>query len=322
MKNEVLLSIVIPFYNVDQYITQCLESVYNQDMPEDEYEVICVNDASPDKSREIVLEFQKKHSNLILVEHDVNKKLGAARNTGRAIAKGKYIWNVDSDDFIQPNCLKHLVDVCEENQLDVLMFNFDHLKGDHQSLNEAFPFPDSDVYTGIEYIKKYALGNFNEISPVWTQWYRKDFLDKKDIYSPPINMGEDVPYTFKALLLADRIKSITASSYVYRMNEDSLTQAIKSNPIAKKNYENSFVCAKHIAAILPFIPVKEQKIYEEYLNVGKYVISLIFKDIEILPRQEKRKIKTILRSNFVNDVRALNKLFSYKTFSRYLLLLI
>ena len=83
--------------------------MYNQDIPEEEYEVICVNDASPDNSREIVKEYQKKHKNLILVEHEVNKKLGAARNTGRSVAKGKYIWNVDSDDMIAPNCLKKML---------------------------------------------------------------------------------------------------------------------------------------------------------------------------------------------------------------------
>ena len=93
------LSIIIPFYNVEKYIAECLDSVYNQDISEEEYEVICVNDASPDNSRNIVLEYQKKHSNLTLVEHEVNKKLGAARNTGRKIARGKYIWNVDSGRF-------------------------------------------------------------------------------------------------------------------------------------------------------------------------------------------------------------------------------
>lgn len=94
------LSIIIPFYNVKQYIAQCLDSVYRQDIPEEEYEVICVNDASPDHSRDIVLEYQKRHKNLVLIEHEHNKKLGAARNTGRSIARGKYIWNVDSDDYI------------------------------------------------------------------------------------------------------------------------------------------------------------------------------------------------------------------------------
>ena len=94
------LSIIIPFYNVEQYIAQCLDSVYRQDIPEEEYEVICVDDCSQDGSLEIVKQYQKKHVNLILLKHEVNKKLGAARNTGFNTAKGNYIWHVDSDDKI------------------------------------------------------------------------------------------------------------------------------------------------------------------------------------------------------------------------------
>ena len=65
--NDIHLSIIIPFYNVEPYIAQCLDSVYNQDIPENEYEVICVNDASPDNSREIVKEYQKVNTNLVLI---------------------------------------------------------------------------------------------------------------------------------------------------------------------------------------------------------------------------------------------------------------
>ncbi len=81
------LSFIVPFYNVEKHIARCLDSLYNQDIPESEYEVICVNDCSPDNSRDIVLQYKKQHSNLILVEHERNKKLGAARNTGLRKAK-------------------------------------------------------------------------------------------------------------------------------------------------------------------------------------------------------------------------------------------
>ena len=108
------LSIIIPFYNVEQYIAQCLDSVYQQDIPEEEYEVICVNDASPDGSREIVKEYQKKHKNLILVEHERNKKLGGARNTGLNVAHGTYVLFVDSDDMLAENSIGRLVEEIED----------------------------------------------------------------------------------------------------------------------------------------------------------------------------------------------------------------
>lgn len=297
ISKHILLSIIIPFYNVEKYITDCLDSVYNQDMPEDEYEVICVNDASPDNSREIVIEYQKKHSNLILIEHEVNKKLGSARNTGRAIARGKYIWNVDSDDKIQPNVLSRIINICESNTLDVLIFNFDHLHNNNQILNAAYPFVNSEVLNGFDFIKKYCIGHFGEISPIWTQVYKKDFLDEYNIYSPPINMGEDVPFTLNSLLLAKRIKSITDNCYVYRANELSLTGANKSSPIAQKVYENCFLCSKYVCSVAMSIPKSEKVIYNAYAEIVKHVLlqfSIFLKDMS---KPEIKKLRSIVRKN-------------------------
>jgi len=112
--NMISLSFIVPFYNVEKYIGACLDSLYAQDISEEEYEVICVDDCSPDKSRDIVLKFQRKHDNLKLITHEENKCLGGARNTGINVAKGKYLWFVDSDDMIRPNCLKTLISLCEK----------------------------------------------------------------------------------------------------------------------------------------------------------------------------------------------------------------
>ena len=84
------LSIIIPFYNVEQYIAQCLDSVYNQDVPEAEYEVICVDDCSPDGSHAIVERLQKKYPNLILLTTPENLRQGGARNMGLDVAQYQY----------------------------------------------------------------------------------------------------------------------------------------------------------------------------------------------------------------------------------------
>jgi len=259
-----LISLVIPFYNVEKYIAQCLESIYNQDIDEHLYEVILVNDASPDNSKEIVLDFQKKHSNLLLVEHESNKKLGTARNTGRAISKGKYIWNIDSDDYLKPNSLKALLGICEANQLDILMFNFYHYVDNVERLNSNYPFLESSVYEGIVFINKFCLNNFSEISPVWSQIYNVDFLNRNNIYSPEINMGEDGPYTYKSLLLANRVMSITKSCYVYRANENSLGGNIEKNPTAIKLYEKCFLFTMHVSQLIKIIPPNENNIVDRF----------------------------------------------------------
>lgn len=301
MNDNISISIIIPFYNVEQYIAQCLDSVYNQDIPETEYEVICVNDGSPDNSRDIVLKYQKAHSNLILIEHESNKKLGPARNTGRSVAKGKYIWNVDSDDKIQPNVLTKIINICESNTLDVLIFNFDYYRNKNQTLNATYPFVNSEVLNGTDFIKKYCLGNFGEISPIWTQVYKKEFLDEYNIFSPPINMGEDVPFTYKSLLLAKRIKSITDSYYVYRVNELSLTGANKTSPIAQKVYENCFICSKYMYDVTLCIPKSEKMIYNAYLEIVKHILLQFPTTIGKLSISESTKLKSIIRMNFFSN---------------------
>ena len=103
-ETKIKISFILPFYGVERYIGKCLESIYQQDIPEDQYEVICINDCSPDDSEKVVLQYAEKHANLQLIKHDVNKKLGAARNTGLKAARGKYVWFIDTDDYIKENC--------------------------------------------------------------------------------------------------------------------------------------------------------------------------------------------------------------------------
>ena len=104
----VKLSFIIPIYNAERYLAECLDSIYATSVDKSVFEVICVNDCSPDCSREVVMEYQKAHKNLVLIDHSENKKAGGARNTGLLAAKGEYVWFVDADDRIRENCLKSL----------------------------------------------------------------------------------------------------------------------------------------------------------------------------------------------------------------------
>ena len=316
----VRLSIIIPFYNVEQYIAQCLDSVYNQDIPEDEYEVICVNDASPDNSREIVKEYQKKHKNLILVEHEVNRKLGAARNTGRRIARGMYIWNVDSDDMIVPNCLKEMLGTCEKYALDVYVFSLYKLKDGVQYERGSEPWMKSNsVYTGLTFWKQQVLKCQHEISPVWTQMYRRDYLDENNILSPEINMGEDVPYTYASILLAGRLMACNHPYYIYRDSSNSLTKIIKNAPKPHVVYENSFVCGKIINDIIQHISPLEQDIIRSIQSVERYIVLLYVQDAQKMGKNDKYELarmmrKNVLKNTFVFKMLGLRKSMQYIRF--------
>ena len=293
------ISIIIPFYNVEQYIAQCLDSVYHQDIPEDEYEVICVNDASLDNSRDIVLEYQKEHKNLILVEHKCNKKLGAARNTGRSIARGKYIWNVDSDDYVTVNCLNSVLALCDKNDLDILMFN---LASNRENIIQRaeFPFGYDDIQEGLICLNQ-NRNKIGQFCPVWRYVYSKDFLDNNNIYSPEINMGEDVPYAFKALLLAKRVLLVNEVYYNYRINPNSLTGVRRLDPNVL--YEKCFLAARQVYDLLKYIPRQYYDLIRDFKNMIRYIIYMYPEYYVKMSKDEKKKFVCICRNNMFNDFR-------------------
>ncbi len=180
--NKLKISFILPCYNVEKYIADCLDSLYNQDIPEEEYEVICVNDCSPDNLRDIVIKYQQIHPNLILIDHEVNKRQGGARNTGLNVAKGEYIWFVDPDDYIKPNVIKHLFDLCKKNNLDILQFNYDRVSFSGEFQNKKEIVKKSSVLNGIEFTK--TLGNdfLNQYDlSVWSRIIKTVFLRNNDI---------------------------------------------------------------------------------------------------------------------------------------------
>ncbi len=319
---SIRLSIVIPFYNVEQYIAECLDSVFNQDIPEEEYEVICVNDASPDRSRDIVIEYQKHHSNLILVEHEVNKKLGAARNTGRRIAKGKYLWNVDSDDMIAPNCLGEILHKCEHYSLDVLLFSFSRLRNGHLEERGVDPWLDNNiVFGGHTFWKQQAIKQLGELSPVWTQVYRTEYLNEHGIWSPEINMGEDVPYTFASILLANRMISSNRPYYIYRHNNSSLSAVVRKLPTPETLYENCFNCSRLVFDICSTISPLEEEIRESVRMTARYIYLEFHSIFPRFDNTEKKRFVRLCRNGFVSN-RAIFTVLSRRQAIEYLLFLV
>lgn len=216
------LSLIIPFYNVEKYIEECIRSLYNQDIPLEEYDVICVNDCSPDDSVEIVKRLQKEYSNLILIEHSENKKLGGARNTGLKYAKGEYVWFVDSDDMIKPNSLGLILKYVTSNNLDFLHFGWDEFND--ANLIEYDKNPSTDILTGTElFFNERFLWWKNHIT-AWCKVYKKSFLIENDIHFAEHIMYEDNDYALKVYSSAKRCMHISENLYLYRVNNDSITR--------------------------------------------------------------------------------------------------
>ena len=113
------ISLIVPVYNVEDFVARCLNSLLEQNMSYEDYEIIIVNDGSTDSSLEIIQPYLEKYPNCKLINKP-NGGLSSARNAGLNVALGEYIWFVDSDDFIMPNLLDDLYKECSSNDLDVL----------------------------------------------------------------------------------------------------------------------------------------------------------------------------------------------------------
>ncbi|MDH6314239.1 glycosyltransferase involved in cell wall biosynthesis [Parabacteroides sp. PFB2-10] len=111
------LSLIIPVYNVEAYLEECLDSCLEQDIPHSDYEIIAINDGSPDGSLAILERYAAKYPNITVLSQE-NRGLSATRNRGIEVAKGEYIWFIDSDDWIEKNCLSSLLGHTE----DMVMF--------------------------------------------------------------------------------------------------------------------------------------------------------------------------------------------------------
>lgn len=216
------LSFILPCYNVERYVVDCLDSIYAQDMSEDEYEVICVNDCSTDGTRPILERLAQKHSNLVLIDHESNLSAGEARNTGIRLAKGEYIWFVDPDDMINPSCPPFLHGKAKDKNLDILLFNHEMVDETKRFLRVIKTFQDSELCDGQNYVVNYFPGHFSQLCIVWRCLFRTEFLRDFNLSFPAMNKAEDVSFLWKAILQAERVASVGEIGYTYRINPYSI----------------------------------------------------------------------------------------------------
>lgn len=254
------LSIIVPFYNVEPYIEECIRSLYAQDIPWEEYEVICVDDCSPDDCQNIIEKLQTEFPTLKLVCHEKNKKLGGARNTGLKVARGKYVWFVDSDDYIYPNVLRLLLETAENNVLDILQF--DHVRG-KERVNKEIKL--GEIKNGEVYLFKDQKSDwFYKIGGAWKQLFSCAFLEKTKMQYIEGAMYEDTDYLLNAFLLAEKVQHISITAYHYRINNESVTIAPIS-PIKLAWRVNQLVRCSQLIKLAKSL-IAKKKIHEMVAN--------------------------------------------------------
>jgi len=219
------LSIIVPVYNVEKYLAKCLNSLLSQDIQQNEYEIIIVLDGTTDNSESIAQSYADKYSQIILIKQQ-NLGLSSARNTGIKIAKGKYIQFVDSDDYLQPNVLKFLLDKIDQENLDILRFNYQNVNEEYQII---YPYKNpgkfvdynDEVTDGFTFLNE-SLGF---ACYVWQFVIRKEVINRNQIYFKENIYFEDTEWTPRALVYALRVNSTDLIVYNYLLRIGSITNS-------------------------------------------------------------------------------------------------
>lgn len=217
----VKVSVIIPIYNGEKHLRQCLDTVCQQTL--EEIEIICVDDGSTDSSREIVKEYQEKDERVKLYQQ-ANQYAGAARNLGKANATGEFLVFWDCDDYFELTALEKLYSQMIEKNADICACS---AKRYYENKEKVYPWPGylskkytqgRDVFNRVSN-EKYIL-NFTNAA-VWNKMYRRSFVEDHSIDFQAIRNGNDVYFTINALCLADRVTYIEDELVYYRTNQSS-----------------------------------------------------------------------------------------------------
>lgn len=284
---EPLLSIIIPVYNVENYLSTCLDTIMNQ--PGDNYEVICVNDGSTDSSLFILNSYRKIYPHLVVLDV-ANGGTAAARNKGLEVAKGKYLWFIDSDDWIEKDSIKKLTSQLGDDP-DILCFN-GKLYYEETGRVVCDPGITEINLTGWDYYCRYALQRrqFHFVCVV-LRLYKRDFLIKNTLLFEDGISHEDNLWIPKVMYFARSVISVPDSLYVYRIRPGS-----KMNTQDPQRILDIVNVANKLAAF--FIPLNIDKsiIYREI--AGEYFKGFMPDEIVKYGNNDKALIDNINWESF------------------------
>ena len=231
-------SILVPVYNVEEYIEQCLETLLNQEY--DNYEVILIDDGSTDKSGELCDKYAREYPHIFRVVHKKNQGLISARREAIKIADSEFCIFVDSDDLVEQNLLKIVSEYLEkDNEVDILIYSYRYYRNGQKA--ERFQAVTDDGYIWDESNKKEIYDIFISsmaFASIWTKAIRTSILqadgtDYKQYYSK--NMSEDILQSIYPLTAARKIMYTDRVLYNYRINDESISRSFYPSTIKNKN---------------------------------------------------------------------------------------
>ncbi|MBP0902475.1 glycosyltransferase family 2 protein [Mariniflexile gromovii] len=294
------ISIIIPVYNVAKYLEKCINSTYNQELTENEFEIIAVDDESPDDSLQVLNEIKKNHFNIRVISQK-NKGLGGARNTGLLNASGEYILFLDADDYYIENSLKEIYTIAKDSSLDILEFGAQGVDISEKIVYETAISNNYTIQSGIHH-----YNNLKYMNSACNKLYKRSFLEENKLFFVEKIYGEDFEFNTRALYLAKRTMAISNIVAKFLQSEESIT---RSNDIEKKRkYANDFIdILQRIDSFRLNFENDKSEGHDQFFNERMSILNvdlfyITFKNnfpiSEILTLKDILKSKGVFRTNY------------------------
>lgn len=234
-----LLSIIIPVYNVAPYVEACLNSIYQQGIEENTFEIILINDGSTDNSHQIITDIQKQHTNITILSQS-NQGLSISRNKGITHAIGKYMIFIDSDDLLVPNSLSCMLKYAQLYDIDITqgkyikLNNNDIEKADYNI--QSYQLDSQNIKLQIKNGEKAFIENYSPYeSYAWINLFKRDFILKNSLFFIEHKYFEDIAFTVNSLLKARRFLALPVVFYIYRQRESSIMSTMSTTKLYSMN---------------------------------------------------------------------------------------
>lgn len=285
------LSIIIPVYNVEAYISKCLEELLKYN--DDEIEIIAVSDGSKDNSVQIVKSFAAKDKRIMLIEQE-NQGVSAARNTGISVAKGEYLTFVDADDWIDSGLLNDVRKCLEDNrELELILTSHCEVKNNENCVKEL-PFSSRPA---IEEVYETALIS-SKLNCCWGKFYRTDTIKNNNItFMKDVKIGEDIIFVIDYLEKIQSIYYLNKVLYYYRQNTEGAMSSLK----LKHFIDMAETYKRRIA----FCENNEKQWINEIKLYYRRAIYMYFRQIKTMNSDIKYKmnlLKQSIKMDFVREI--------------------
>ena len=226
------VSFIIPVYNAAPFIHRCLDSIFALGLPEEQMEIICVDDCSPDNTCEVIAAIAEQHPSVHLLRHEVNKRQGGGSNTAIRYAHGDYAVFMDQDDEILPYDLLGQIAYMQEHDLELLLGRVVCVDGAGNKSYWALATEESDIMTGPQFFRDELINKVG-FGAVWMGIYKMDLLKRTDPFVENL-IYEDTDWCWKCCYNAKRVQFKLLDMYQYHNNPTSSSHNVNAQKLAWK----------------------------------------------------------------------------------------